>query len=128
MADNNSNGGGRWQTITAVGSVAAVIVLIIGVIYQAASLSYNTTANTITIDRQSAEIARLEGRLNDAANKLTVLDTQQAEIETQFCSQSTVVNLMHGKDLGLISELWSRAFGHPYPLDNTYYPIIGRCR
>lgn len=46
------------------------------------------------------------------------------EIETQFCAQDIVRNLMHANDMRNLSVLWEKQFGTPYPIGNAYYPTI----
>jgi hypothetical protein len=46
------------------------------------------------------------------------------EIETQFCAQDIVRNLMHAHDLREYAVLYKKVYGEDYPIGNTYYPTI----
>lgn len=49
---------------------------------------------------------------------------KQIEIETQFCEQGHIINLMHANELRIIAILWHKTTGDVYPTDNAYYPIV----
>lgn len=50
------------------------------------------------------------------------------EIETQFCGNDVVRNLMHASDLRIQALLWNKSFpGSQLPISNAYYPAIGKC-
>lgn len=57
-------------------------------------------------------------------DRVTKIEVASNEIETQFCAQDIVRNLMHANDLRTVSLLWEKTFGVKYPTDNTYYPTI----
>ncbi len=57
-------------------------------------------------------------------DRLTRSEVALNEIDTQFCSQDIVRNLMHANDLRNLSIIWQKEFGSPYPTDNAYYPTI----
>lgn len=57
-------------------------------------------------------------------DRLTKIEVSLNEIETQFCAQDIVRNLMHANDLRNLSILWEKQFGTPYPISNAYYPTI----
>lgn len=57
-------------------------------------------------------------------DRLTRMETALSEIETQFCAQDIVRNLMHANDMRQMSILWEKQFGLPYPIGNAYYPTI----
>jgi hypothetical protein len=57
-------------------------------------------------------------------DRITRNEVALIEVETQFCAQDIVRNLMHANDLRNISILWEKEFGSPYPISNTYYPTI----
>lgn len=66
----------------------------------------------------------IEDKLSALQDRLTKIEVAQNEIETQFCSQDIVRNLMHANDLRNLSILWEKQFGYPYPTNNAYYPTI----
>lgn len=57
-------------------------------------------------------------------DRVTKMEVSQNEIETQFCSQDIVRNLMHANDLRNIALLWKQTFGIEYPINNAFYPTI----
>lgn len=66
----------------------------------------------------------LEDKQNVIQDRLTKIEVSQNEIETQFCAQDIVRNLMHANDLRNLSLLWKKTFGTDYPISNSYYPTI----
>lgn len=57
-------------------------------------------------------------------DRITRNEVALIEIETQFCAQDIVRNLMHANDLRNLSVLWQKQFGESYPIGNAYYPTI----
>lgn len=57
-------------------------------------------------------------------DRVTRNEAALVEIETQFCAQDIVRNLMHANDLRNISILWEKQFGIAYPIGNAFYPTI----
>lgn len=94
MTPEDGNGVTRWSTITLA---AVAVASVVGTI-------------AVQIYSQSDRLTKIEVSLN--------------EIETQFCAQDIVRNLMHANDLRNISLLWEKQYGTPYPIGNAYYPTI----
>jgi hypothetical protein len=49
---------------------------------------------------------------------------KEIEIETQFCEQGHIVNIMHAVDLRNAAFIWHKVTGDIYPTDNAYYPVV----
>lgn len=80
-------------------------------------VSLQSTADKV----QKLDEAKLDSRL-------TKLETSMIEIETQFCGNDVVRNLMHANDLRIQAMLWNKTFpGSQLPISNAYYPTIGKC-
>jgi hypothetical protein len=62
--------------------------------------------------------------VQSTTDRLTKIEVSLNEIETQFCAEDIVRNLMHANDLRNTSILWEKQFGTKYPTDNAYYPTI----
>lgn len=106
---NNGNGSrvGLWASIIlACLSIATVLASVVYVGFQ-------TQANT----------AKLQ-EFSNVFTRLTQLEVALNEIETQFCAQDIVRNLMHANDQRQVSILWEKSFGTKWPTDNSYYPTI----
>jgi len=119
------NGTARWTLwVTVVATVGAGITGIVTYTNQIAALS---SANE-SLDQR---FKGLEKRLDEesSANSKTrsqviALRTALSEIETQFCAEDTVRNLMHANDLKFTAILWEKSMGSKMPTDNAYYPQI----
>lgn len=69
-------------------------------------------------------IASMVTSIYNIQDRLTKIEVSMNEIETQFCSQDIVRNLMHANDMRIVSQLWEKEFGVKFPTDNAYYPTI----
>ena len=119
MAEGNgANRIGLWL------SIAASVLMLFGAIGSIFYIGFKVQANADTLDAQSRRIAAGEDKINAVQDRLTKIEVSQNEIETQFCAQDVVRNLMHANDLRNVSLLWEKQFGTPYPINNAYYPTI----
>lgn len=127
MTEAASNGNGYSRTnfyISVIGGVFAILVVIIGAIFWVSAIAQTTQTNIKSIEDLTERISSLESTVGSNGLKITTLQRNQNEIETQFCSNDIVRNLMHANDLREISLLWQKVYGTPFPTNNAYYPII----
>jgi hypothetical protein len=76
---------------------------------------------------------RMRGVENDLSKEIAdrrsfaaEMVAKQIEIETQFCEQGHIINLMHANDLRNTAILYHKVTGDTYPTDNAYYPVVCR--
>jgi hypothetical protein len=102
-------------------TTVAVIVPLLATIFYVGFLSQTNSAAIAdqkkTNEAFVAQIDTLRGRVQ--AQELALL-----EVETQFCAQDIVRNLMHANDLRDLSLLWQKTFETKLPTDNVFYPTI----
>jgi hypothetical protein len=99
-----------------------------------ATLMESTSAQDHATSR--ADRAQLNERLRalevtETANaaerrqQIATMNARLTEVETQFCANDLVRNLMHANDLRLFSMLWEKVFpNNHYPTNNAYYPRV----
>jgi hypothetical protein len=121
MSASPPNGASRLGLWLSIVISAMVLVSMIGAMFYVA---YNGKSNTEALAAQSVLIKDISDKSALIQDRLTKIEVAQNEIETQFCSQDIVRNLMHAGDMRNISLLWEKVFGTRYPTDNAYYPTI----
>lgn len=104
--------------------VAVAVIASIGGLGAVFYVAFQGNANYQAIQR--LEIATAQNLENIRALKIELAQQQQAlgEIETQFCSQDAVRNLMHAHDLRNMAMVWEKAFGSSMPIGDAYYPTL----
>lgn len=121
MSHTPPNGASRiglWLSIAVSG---AVLISMTGAMF---FVAFNTRENSemiLVLDRTVREISV---KLNELQDRHTKLEVGLHEIETQFCGEDIVRNLMHANDQRQASIMWEKVFGTKYPTDNAYYPTI----
>lgn len=75
----------------------------------------------------SADTRIITEKLNAQVSQIFGFQRDLVEVESQFCSEDAMRNLMHATDLRSMAMLWNKAFGIDMPTANAYYPKIGRC-
>lgn len=119
MAETNGAGrAGLWL------SIAASAVLLFGAVGSIFYIGFRVQSTADALDTLLRRIAIIEDKLNVVQDRLTKIEVSQNEIETQFCAQDIVRNLMHANDQRTSSVMWERIFKTRYPTDNSYYPTI----
>jgi hypothetical protein len=65
--------------------------------------------------------------LGERRAQFGIIQARLVEVETQFCGNDVVRNLMHANDLRVLAILWHKAFpDSTLPTDNAFYPKICR--
>ena len=65
--------------------------------------------------------------LGERRAQFGVIQARLVEVETQFCGNDVVRNLMHANDLRVLAILWHKAFpDSTLPTDNAFYPKVCR--
>ncbi len=116
-----SNGASRLGLYLSIGSS---ILLLLGAIGSVFYIGFKVQANADLAEVMARRIGVIEATIVASQDRLTKIEVSQNEIETQFCAQDIVRNLMHANDLRNLSVLWEKQFGMPYPTNNAYYPTI----
>jgi hypothetical protein len=106
---------GTWATTIAV--TAPLIATIFYVGFLSKTNSDAIALQIITNQMMVTEISALRSRVQ--AQELAL-----NEVETQFCAQDIVRNLMHANDLREIAMMWQKLFDQRFPTDNAFYPTI----
>lgn len=125
----NGNGSKRWQIVAAIGGVSAIVMTLVAALItlnvQLANVSYTATGTKAAADALSIRVSSLDERSSSMALDVAQLRTALLEIETQFCANDIVRNLMHANDMRIMSILWDKlGFGARLPTDNVYYPNV----
>jgi hypothetical protein len=115
---NGANKIGLWL------SIAASVFLLFGGVGTIFYVGFKVQATADALDLITKRIAVIENGLTLVQDRLTKIEVSQNEIETQFCAQDIVRNLMHANDLRTASILWEKVFNARIPTDNSYYPTI----
>lgn len=109
---------GSWLSI---GSSAAMLIGALGTIFY---IGFKAQANSDAIDIVNKRWQAIDDKTTLVQDRLTKIEVSQNEIETQFCAQDIVRNLMHANDMRAMSVLWEKTFSTKIPTDNAYYPTI----
>ncbi len=122
-------GTARWQLILS----ALAVMTAIGGALLTLLVNINTLSNTAS--NLSTRVAAQEAEMGTARERRSVYLADMAsihrdlvEIETQFCAEDALRNLMHANDLRDFAMLWAKTMGGELPIANAYYPHIGRCQ
>jgi hypothetical protein len=116
---SNGNGNSRGMLIAQV----IGIMILLGTPFTTLMVMISNTAADVVSLRQ--RIVALERQQSDV--HIAALRRDLVEVETQFCAEDAMRNLMHANDLRNMSVLWQKTMGTDYPVGNAYYPAIGRC-
>lgn len=117
-----TNGVGR---VALIASIVGSGLLLLGAIGGFFYVAFQTRANSDRLDTQDRDIASIRATAADNRSRLSSNEMALNEIETQFCGEDIVRNLMHANDLRVQSMLWAKAFpGSEFPTNNAYYPNI----
>jgi hypothetical protein len=128
--NNNGNNGftARWQFMV---SAATVMIGVGGALL---SLLVNVNTLTTSVANLSSRVTSIETELSATQDRRASLATEIAaiqrdlvEVETQFCAEDAMRNLMHANDLRMLGLLWQKTMDAELPTSNAYYPAIGRC-
>lgn len=122
-----ANGNGYSRTnfyISVIGSALAALAVIVSLIFWISGVAQGGQTNTKTSEGLDGRLSRLEDIVGANGIKITTLQRNQNEIETQFCANDIVRNLMHANDLREVSLLWQKVYGTVFPISNAYYPTI----
>ena len=118
-----------WQLLV---SGAAVMTAVAGALM---TLLVNINSLESTATNQATIIATLERAATAASEHeigyrtdIAAIRRDLVEVETQFCAEDAMRNLMHANDLRDFSMLWNKSMGTDLPISNAYYPNIGRCQ
>ncbi len=118
----NGNGIGRVALIASIGASGLLLLGAIGGFFYVA---FQTRSNSDLLEVNSNKIQELQGLVSDTRGRLSGQEMALNEIETQFCGEDIVRNLMHANDMRVQSMLWAKTFpGSILPTDNSYYPNI----
>lgn len=120
-----TNGVNTWQrwmsvlipAIAGLGTAGTLFYQLANVAFQVNSNMASNAAISTRMDIIVSDVVKLQ---RDNEQQKAALN----EIETQFCGNDIVRNLMHANDMRLQSMLWKKVFDNPLPTDNAYYPII----
>lgn len=119
------NGVRRWQEwIPTAGLMLTVLVGVITYVVQIANVQMQNAQNSDKIKELERRVAVLVERTTDQLTRITVIQADLREVETQFCASDIVRNLMHANDMRTTSVLWAKVFIGVMPTDNAYYPVI----
>jgi hypothetical protein len=116
-----TNGASRLGLWLSIAISAAVLFGMIGTVFY---VGFRVQATADALDMLIRRTNVIEDKISLLQDRLTKIEVSQNEIETQFCAQDTVRNLMHATDLRNTSLLWEKTFGSKYPIDNAFYPTI----
>lgn len=105
-------------------SIATSLVMLLGAVGAIFYIGFKVQANADALDAISRRAVIGEDKITAVQDRLTKIEVSQNEIETQFCSQDIVRNLMHANDQRVASILWQKVFETRIPTDNAYYPTI----
>ncbi len=105
-------------------SIGSSVLLLLGAVGSVFYIGFKVQASADALDLVGKRMANIESSAASVNDRLTKIEVSQNEIETQFCAQDIVRNLMHANDLRNLSLLWEKEFGAPYPTNNSYYPTI----
>jgi hypothetical protein len=115
---NGASRVGLWLSIAISGSV------LLGMVGAMFYVAFNTKANSETLETQKAINDKLASEIRSLQLQHNSMEVGLNEIETQFCAQDIVRNLMHASEMRTTSLLWEKQFGTRMPTDNAYYPTI----
>ena len=116
---NGINRVGFWLSAIVAGLV------IVGMIGSVFYVAFEVRADSILIEAQATLLRTFADQTRALELKINGLQVAMNEIETQFCGEDIVRNLMHASDQRIQSMLWQKTFpGNELPTNNAYYPTI----
>jgi hypothetical protein len=121
MASTAANGASRLGLWLSIAISAGLLFGMIGTVFY---VGFRVQTTGDSLDLLIRRVSVMEDKFNLLQDRMTKIEVAQNEIETQFCAQDIVRNLMHANDLRNLSVLWEKQFGSPYPTNNAYYPMI----
>lgn len=97
--------------------------------FQVAQLNAQAAATENRFSTQIGSLENRQGRTEDrilaARTDITQLQAGAIEIETQFCGNDHLRNLMHANDMRIQAMLWQKVFpDSTLTTDNAYYPMV----
>ncbi len=117
-----ANGASRLGLYAGIAASCAVLLVTLGGFFYVA---FQTSSNAAKIEAQQKLIDAVQEGVSSNRGRLSAQEMALKEIETQFCSEDIVRNLMHANDMRIQSMLWTKSFaGTALPTDNAYYPTI----
>jgi hypothetical protein len=117
----SANGASRFGLYLGIAASGLMLLGGIGTIFY---VGFKVQSNSDILESTIRRIDVIDTTLSITRDRLTKIEVSQNEIETQFCAQDIVRNLMHATDMRNLSILWEKQFGVPYPTNNSYYPTI----
>lgn len=121
-----SNGTGRlalWIGIAASGAGFMATMLV--AFNTLSNMATQVTSNSTKTDTLIMEVKADEQIIRSLELKLNSVEVSLNEVETQFCADDQMRNVMHATDMRIQSMLWARSFpDSKLPTDNAYYPTI----
>lgn len=105
-------------------SIMASAVVLLSLVGSVFYVAFSTKANSDALLLQAVVPQSLGADIRALQIKQNTLDVGLNEIETQFCAQDIVRNLMHANDMRNVTLLWEKTFGMRLSTDNAYYPTI----
>lgn len=105
-------------------SIAASGFVLLGIIGSMFYVAFSGKSNSDALMAQFVINKSLSDEIRALQLKLGAMEVAQNEIETQFCAQDIVRNLMHANDQRVASLLWEKVYGLKMPTDNAFYPTI----
>lgn len=118
---SKTNGASRAGLYLSIGSS---ILLMLGAIGSVFYIGFKVQATSDALELMGRRVSIVETGVTVSQDRLTKIEVSQNEIETQFCAQDIVRNLMHANDMRQMAQLWEKQFGTRLPTDNAYYPTI----
>src|SRR5438552_463748 len=118
LAPNGASRAGLWL------SMALSVTVLLGMAGTVFYVGFKVQATADALDVEIRRQAATEERLSALTDRMTRQEVALNEIETQFCAEDTVRNLMHAGDMRNFALVWEKTFGTIYPTANAYYPNI----
>src|SRR6201985_3295357 len=118
MPTNGAAKVGTWL------SIATSAALLLGAVGSSFYIGFKVQATSDNLENQVKRWQTIDEKVTIIQDRLTKIEVSQNEIETQFCAQDIVRNLMHANDMRAMSVLWEKTFSTKIPTDNAYYPTI----
>jgi hypothetical protein len=123
MAGAPTNGVSRAGLWLSVATSAFIVFGAIGSIFY---IGFKVQATSDIQDARGRRIALIEDRMAAIQDRLIKIEVAQNEIETQFCSEDEMRNVIHAADLRTLALIWKKAFGDDLNISNAYYPRVCR--
>ena len=122
------NGSGRYGWLAMWLGIAGSALVVLGGAWTTIS---SLTAMSLTQTAQGTKLGELERALGEERASVSGLQSQVSamrvslnEIETQFCAEDIVRNVMHESNERIVSAMYEKIYGQRLATDNAYYPVI----